>query len=150
MNDKSINNVFIRIISILLKMVLFIAIIFILIHMILGMYDIILKTTFSITGIESSLYSFVDIIVEDSLLAIVVFEIYESVLDFFAGKGKTITYILSAAISFTAREIILLIFTAHVFSRINFYEIISLSILVVSLSIAYYMIYKSESIDFKK
>ncbi len=150
MNDKSINNVFIRIISILLKMVLFIAIIFILIHMILGMYDIILKTTFSITGIESSLYSFVDIIVEDSLLAIVVFEIYESVLDFFAGKGKTITYILSAAISFTAREIILLIFTVHVFSRINFYEIISLSILVVSLSIAYYMIYKSESIDFKK
>ncbi len=150
MNDKSINNVFIRIISILLKMVLFIAIIFILIHMILGMYDIILKTTFSITGIESSLYSFVDIIVEDSLLAIVVFEIYESVLDFFAGKGKTITYILSAAISFIAREIILLIFTAHVFSRINFYEIISLSILVVSLSIAYYMIYKSESIDFKK
>ena len=120
MNDKSINNVFIRIISILLKMVLFIAIIFILIHMILGMYDIILKTTFSITGIESSLYSFVDIIVEDSLLAIVVFEIYESVLDFFAGKGKTITYILSAAISFTAREIILLIFTVHVFSRINF------------------------------
>ena len=108
-----------------------------------------LVTPFSISGVENLLYSAVNIIVEDSLLAIVVFEIYESVLDFFAGKGKTITYILGAAISFTTREIILLIFTAHLFSQINFYEITGLSILIVSISISYYLLLKASSVNVK-
>ncbi len=136
---------FINIISKILRIFLLVAFIAVIAHMFLGIYMIIDGTSGTLTAVENSIYSMVDIIVEDSLLAIVVFEIYKSIVEFFHGQSDTIVYVVNAAISFTAREIILTIFIAHIFKSIDFYEITAFSILIVALALTKYILGQSKN-----
>ena len=125
---------FIDVVSLLLRILLLIAFGAVILHMFVGMYFTILGAVRYPATAESSIYGFIDVIVEDSLLAVVIFEIYESIIQFFHGEGDTILYIINAAISFTAREIILTIFTAHVFELIDTYELLGFSALILALA----------------
>ncbi len=125
---------FIDAVSILLRLLLLIAFGAVILHMFIGMYDTVLGAVRAPASTESAIYNFIDIIVEDSLLAVVIFEIYESIIQFFRGEGDTILYIINAAISFTAREIILTIFAAHVFELVNTYELLGFSALILALA----------------
>ena len=131
--DKKLINA----ITVLLKILLLTAFIAVIVYMIIAIYNSVLY--YKGSG-ENILYTFIDIIVENSLLAVVIFEIYESVSDFFDGTGKTVQYILNAAISFSAREILLIIFQAKFSSAIEFNEIISISVLIVALSFSSFII----------
>ncbi|MEM0139323.1 MAG: phosphate-starvation-inducible PsiE family protein [Ferroplasma sp.] len=133
---------FINIISKILRVFLLAGFVAVIVHMCLGIYMVINNDSLNLNlaVVENSLYSLVDIIVEDSLLAIVVFEIYKSIVEFFHGHSDTISYVINAGISFTAREIILTVFIAHIFKIVDLYEILAFSILIVALSIARYII----------
>ncbi len=131
---KHIDIGFIDIVSLLLRVLLLIAFGAVIIHMFIGMYFSVLGAINNPSTIENAIYSFIDDIVEDSLLAVVIFEIYESIIQFFHGEGDTILYIINAAISFTAREIILTIFKAHVFQLIDTYELLGFSALILALA----------------
>ena len=125
---------FIDAVSLLLRILLLIAFGAVILHMFIGMYYAVLGAVSNPASTESAIYNFIDIIVEDSLLAVVIFEIYESIIQFFHGEGDTILYIINAAISFTAREIILTIFAAHVFELVNTYELMGFSALILALA----------------
>jgi uncharacterized membrane protein (DUF373 family) len=140
---KQLDVSFIDIVSLLLRGLLLMAFAAVILHMFIGIFYSIIGTIHSPASVESSIYSFIDVIVEDSLLAVVIYEIYESIVEFFHGEGDTILYIINAAISFTAREIILSIFTAHPFALVNTYEIIGFSILILALSGSRYMLIAS-------
>ena len=90
---------FIDAVSILLRLLLLIAFGAVILHMFIGMYDTVLGAVRAPASTESAIYNFIDIIVEDSLLAVVIFEIYESIIQFFRGEGDTILYIINAAIT---------------------------------------------------
>jgi len=135
--EKS-DKAFINIISLLLRTLLIIAFAAVILHMFIGIYYSITGAINNISSVETYIYSFINIIVEDSLLGVAIFEIYESVIEFFHGEKDTVLYIINAAISFTAREIILTIFTIH-FKSINMYEIIGFSILILALTGSRYL-----------
>ena len=137
---KQLDIRFIDVVSLLLRVLLLAAFVAVMLHMFIGIYYSVLAAINSPASIETYIYSFIDVIVEDSLLAVVIFEIYESIVDFFRGEGDTIIYIINAAISFTAREIILTIFAAHIFNIVNAYEVISFSILILSLAVSRYLL----------
>ncbi|MCL4312506.1 MAG: phosphate-starvation-inducible PsiE family protein [Candidatus Thermoplasmatota archaeon] len=137
---KQLDIRFIDIVSLLLRILLLAAFAAVMLHMFIGIYYSVLAAINSPASIETYIYSFIDVIVEDSLLAVVIFEIYESIVDFFRGEGDTIIYIINAAISFTAREIILTIFAAHIFNIVNAYEVISFSILILALAVSRYLL----------
>lgn len=136
--EKS-DRVFINIVSLLLRILLIIAFAAVMLHMFIGIYYAITGAVNNIPSIEDYVYSFIDIIVEDSLLGVVIFEIYESVIEFFHGEKDTVLYIINAAISFTAREMILTIFTVHISKLVNVYEIIAFSILILALTGSRYL-----------
>ena len=137
---KQLDIRFIDIVSLLLRILLLAAFAAVMLHMFIGIYYSVLAAINSPASIETYIYSFIDVIVEDSLLAVVIFEIYESIVDFFRGEGDTIIYIINAAISFTAREIILTIFAARIFNVVNAYEVISFSILILALAVSRYLL----------
>ncbi|WP_298409296.1 phosphate-starvation-inducible PsiE family protein [Ferroplasma sp.] len=137
---KQLDIRFIDVVSLLLRVLLLAAFVAVMLHMFIGIYYSVLAAINSPASIETYIYSFIDVIVEDSLLAVVIFEIYESIVDFFRGEGDTIIYIINAAISFTAREIILTIFAAHIFNIVNAYEVISFSILILALAVSRYLL----------
>ena len=137
---KQLDIRFIDVVSLLLRVLLLAAFVAVMLHMFIGIYYSVLAAINSPASIETYIYSFIDVIVEDSLLAVVIFEIYESIVDFFQGQGDTIIYIINAAISFTAREIILTIFVARIFNVINAYEVISFSILILALAVSRYLL----------
>ncbi len=138
--EKQFDKKFINIVSLLLRSLLLIAFVAVILHMFIGIYYSVVGAVNSPSSIETYIYSFIYIIVEDSLLAVVIFEIYESVVEFFHGEGDTILYIINGAISFTAREIIVTVFTIHIFRIINVYEIIGFSILIFALVAARYLL----------
>ncbi len=140
---KHLDTGFINIVSLLLRALLLVAFAAVMLHMFIGIYDSIIGAINSPSSIETYIYSFIDIIVEDSLLAVVIFEIYESIMEFFHGEGDTIIYIINGAISFTAREIIVTIFAAHIFKIVDTYEIIGFAILVLALAGARYLLIAS-------
>ncbi len=137
---KNIDNKLIIIISSIIRIALIIAFAGVIIHMLIGMFDIIIEIIKIPANTENLIYPLIDIIVEDSLLTVVIFEIYESIIDFFNGKDRTISDIINAAISFVAREIILIIFTVHIYNNVDTYHIIALSILIVALALTHYIL----------
>lgn len=139
-STKNIDNKLIIIISSIIRIALIIAFAGVIIHMLIGMFDIIIEIIKTPANTENLIYSLIDIIVEDSLLTVVIFEIYESIIDFFNGKDRTISDIINAAISFVAREIILIIFTVHIYNNVDTYHIIALSILIVALALTHYIL----------
>ena len=137
---KHLDTAFIKIVSLLLRALLLIAFAAVMLHMFIGIYYSITGAINSPSSIETYIYSFIDIIVEDSLLAVVIFEIYESIIEFFHGEGDTILYIINGAISFTAREIIVTVFAAHIFKVVDAYEIIGFAVLILALAAARYLL----------
>jgi uncharacterized membrane protein (DUF373 family) len=135
---------FIDAVSLMLRALLLIAFAAVIIHMFIGMYIAIDGAVKEPSTVETAIYDFIDIIVEDSLLAVVIFEIYESIIQFFHGEGDTILYIINAAISFTAREIILTIFAAHIFKLVNTYELLGFSALILALAGTRYLFILTE------
>ena len=92
---KQLDIKFIDIVSLLLRILLLAAFAAVMLHMFIGIYYAILGAINSPPSLETYIYSFIDVIVEDSLLAVVIFEIYESIVDFFQGQGDTIIYIIT-------------------------------------------------------
>jgi uncharacterized membrane protein (DUF373 family) len=137
---KHLDTEFIKIVSLLLRTLLLVAFAAVILHMFIGIYYSIVGAINSPSSIETYIYSFIDIIVEDSLLAVVIFEIYESIIEFFHGEGDTILYIINGAISFTAREIIVTVFAAHIFKVVDAYEIIGFAVLILALTAARYLL----------
>ncbi len=137
--DK-LDNKLIVIISFVLRFALIIAFMAVIVHMVIGIYGVMLEIVGTPTSVEKLIYSLIDIIVEDSLLTVVIFEVYESIVDFFSGAGKAISYIINAAISFVAREIILTIFTITVYNTVDIYEMMGLATLIVALALSHYIL----------
>ncbi len=141
--DK-LDNKLIVIISFVLRFALIIAFMAVIVHMIIGIYSVMLGIIVTPSSVETLIYSLIDIIVEDSLLTVVIFEVYESIVDFFSGEGKAISYIINAAISFVAREIILTIFTITVYNAMDIYEMMGLATLIVALALTHYILLRKE------
>ncbi len=141
---KRSDKVFINIVSLLLRALLIIAFAAVMLHMFIGIYYSIIGAINNISSIETYIYSFIDIIVEDSLLGVAIFEIYESIIEFFHGEKDTILYIINAAISFTAREIILTIFAIHISKPFDIYGIVGFSILILALTGSRYLFMMSD------
>lgn len=137
---KQVDTKLAGIVSLFLRGLLIIAFLAVMLHMFIDIYYSINIIISSPASIETAIYSIIDIIVEDSLLAVVIFEIYKSIIEFFHGEGDSILYIINAAISFIAREIILTIFVDHIFNIVNAYEIASFSILILALAGSRYLL----------
>ena len=95
-----------RIISIIVKVIeaiLLVAILAIIAHAIIEFIATLHK------GYESMIIS----LVEDAFLLIIVLEIFQSIVDFGKGKGRSVVYIMDASISFLLREIIIEVFEGN-------------------------------------
>ena len=95
-----------KIVSIIVKVIeaiLLIAILAIIVHAIIE---------FTIT-IHKGYTTMIITLVEDAFLLIIVLEIFQSIVDFGKGRGRSVVYVMDASISFLLREIIIEIFTEN-------------------------------------
>jgi len=90
-----------RIIGIVVRAILIIAIV-----VQIGITILVTVSSALISGIEA----LVSAAIENSLLIIVLLEIYLAVEDYLSGKGRTASYVIDASISFIVREILIDVF----------------------------------------
>ncbi|ARM77183.1 hypothetical protein B6F84_11805 [Acidianus manzaensis] len=100
----------------------------------------------AIQSIPQGLLEEATIILENSLLIIIFFEIYLSVVDFFRGKGRSVIYVMDATISFLLREIIIGVFT----ETITLTYLIGIGIVIGIISLGRYALSRTEKVISKK
>ncbi|WP_240931188.1 phosphate-starvation-inducible PsiE family protein [Acidianus sulfidivorans] len=122
----------IKIAAVLVQALLFIGLILIFIYIII----------IAIQSIPQGLLEEATIILENSLLIIVFFEIYQSIIDFFRGKGRSVIYVMDATISFLLREIIIGVFT----DTITLSYMIAIGIVIGIISFSRYALTRTEKI----
>lgn len=75
-------------------------------------------------------------LVSNAFLLVVLLEIYQSIVDFGKGKGRSVVYVMDASISFILREIIIEIFNGN----ISYQDLLTYAGLILVITIGRFLI----------